>query len=281
MKLGLTMFPTDTSISPDLLAREAEARGFDSLFFPEHTHIPVARRTPYPAGGPLPEEYAHSLDPFVALATAAAVTSRIRLGTSVCLVAQRDPIVLAKEVASLDHLSGGRVDLGIGYGWNIDEMEDHGVVPSTRRALVREKVLAMKGLWRDEVAGFDGEHVRFEPSWSWPKPIQQPHPPILIGGGPGSALFRHIAEYATGWMPLAGIGPSDVRAALRAAAEEAGRDPDSVEIVPVWVRAEQSTLDHYSSVGITRVILGLPAAQAQEVVPILDRYQKLGESLAS
>jgi probable F420-dependent oxidoreductase len=279
MKLGLTMFPTDTSIAPERLAREAEARGFDSLFFPEHTHIPVARRTPYPAGGPLPEEYAHSLDPFVALAAAAAVTSRIRLGTSVCLVAQRDPIVLAKEVASLDHLSGGRVVLGVGYGWNIDEMEDHGVVPSTRRALVREKVLAMKGLWRDEVAGFDGEHVRFEPSWSWPKPIQQPHPPILIGGGPGSVLFRHIAEYGTGWMPLAGIGPRDVRSALRAAAEEAGRDPDSVEIVPVWVRAEKSTLDHYASIGITKAILGLPAAKDDEVLPILDSYQKLGESL--
>jgi probable F420-dependent oxidoreductase len=275
------MFPTDTAIAPDRLAREAEARGFDSLFFPEHTHIPVARRTPYPAGGPLPDEYAHSLDPFVALGAAAAVTSRIRLGTSVCLVAQRDPIVLAKEVASLDHLSGGRVVLGIGYGWNVDEMEDHGVVPSTRRAMVREKVLAMKGLWRDEVAGFDGEYVRFEPSWSWPKPIQQPHPPILIGGGPGSVLFRHVAEYATGWMPLAGIGPRDVRAALRAAAEEAGRDPDSLEIVPVWVRAEQSTLDHYASVGITRAILGLPAAKADEVLPILDGYQKLGESLTS
>jgi probable F420-dependent oxidoreductase len=279
MKLGITMFPTDTSIAPDRLAREAEARGFDSLFFPEHTHIPVARRTPYPAGGTLPEEYSHSLDPFVALAAAAAVTSRIRLGTSVCLVAQRDPIVLAKEVASLDHLSGGRVIFGVGYGWNVDEMEDHGVVPSTRRALVREKVLAMKGLWRDQVAGFDGQYVRFEPSWSWPKPIQQPHPPILIGGGPGSLLFRHIAEYATGWMPLAGIGPSDVRASLMRAVEEAGRDPASMEIVPTWVRAEQSTLDHYASVGITNAILGIPAAPPDEVLPILDRYGKLRDAV--
>ena len=164
MDLGLSMFPTDTAIAPDRLAREAEARGFESLFFPEHTHIPVSRRTPYPAGGPLPEEYARSLDPFVALGAAAAVTHRIRLGTAVCLVAQRDPIVLAKEVASLDHLSGGRVVLGIGYGWNVDEMEDHGVVPSARRALVREKVLAMKVLWQEDVAGFEGQYIRFEPS---------------------------------------------------------------------------------------------------------------------
>jgi probable F420-dependent oxidoreductase len=279
MDLGLTMFPTDTAIAPDRLAREAEDRGFGSLFFPEHTHIPIARRTPYPAGGQLPEEYSHSLDPFVALGAAAAVTSQLRLGTAVCLVAQRDPIVLAKEVASLDHLSGGRVVFGIGYGWNVEEMEDHGVAPSTRRALVREKVLAMQGLWRDEVAGFDGEHVRFEPSWSWPKPVQRPHPPILVGGGPGPALFRHVVEYASGWMPLAGVGSRDVRAALRAAAEEAGRDPASVDLVPVWVRADQATLEHYATLGITRAILGLPPASADQVLPILDGYQKLVDAV--
>jgi probable F420-dependent oxidoreductase len=275
MDLGLTMFPTDTAIAPDRLAREAEDRGFESLFFPEHTHIPISRRTPYPAGGLLPDEYSHSLDPFVALGAAAAVTSRLRLGTAVCLVAQRDPIVLAKEVASLDHLSGGRVVFGVGYGWNVDEMEDHGVVPSTRRALVREKVLAMKGLWDDEVARFDGEHVRFEPSWSWPKPVQRPHPPILIGGGPGPILFQHVVEYASGWMPLTGVGSSDVRAALRTAAEEAGRDPASVEVVPVWARADRPTLEHYATLGITRAILGLPAVPADQMLPILDDYRKL------
>jgi probable F420-dependent oxidoreductase len=281
MDLGLSMFPTDAAIPPDRLAREAEARGFESLFFPEHTHIPVSRRTPYPGGGPLPEEYARSLDPFVALGAAAAVTSRIRLGTAVCLVAQRDPIVLAKEVASVDHLSGGRVVLGIGYGWNIDEMQDHGVVPATRRALVREKVLAMKGLWRDDVAGFEGEHVRFEPSWCWPKPVQQPHPPILIGGAPGPTLFRHVVEYATGWMPLAGVGSRDVRTALRAAAEDAGRDPASVEVVPVWAREDKGTLEHYATLGVTRAVLGLPAAPADQVLPILDRYRKLMDALAA
>jgi probable F420-dependent oxidoreductase len=281
MDLGLLMFPTDTAITPDHLAREAEARGFESLFFPEHTHIPVGRRTPYPMGGELPEEYARSLDPFIALGAAAAVTTHIRLGTAVCLVAQRDPIVLAKEVASLDLLSGGRVVLGIGFGWNVDEMEDHGVVPSTRRALVREKVLAMKALWQDDVAGFEGKHVRFEPSWSWPKPVQRPHPPILIGGGPGPLLFRHVVEYATGWMPLGGVGARDVRASLRTAAEEAGRDPASVEVVPVWAREDKETLEHYATLGVTRAVLGLPPAPADKVLPILDRYRKLMEALAA
>jgi probable F420-dependent oxidoreductase len=281
MDLGLSMFPTDTAIAPDHLAKEAEARGFESLFFPEHTHIPVGRRTPYPMGGELPEEYARSLDPFVALGAAAAVTSHIRLGTAVCLVAQRDPLVLAKEVASLDHLSGGRVVLGIGYGWNVDEMEDHGVVPSTRRAVVREKVLAMKGLWQQDVAGFEGEHVRFEPSWSWPKPVQRPHPPILIGGGPGPLLFRHVVEYATGWMPLGGVGSKDIRASLRTTAQEAGRDPASVEVVPVWAKEDKGKLEHYATLGITRAVLGLPPAPADKVLPILDRYRKLMDALAA
>jgi probable F420-dependent oxidoreductase len=281
MDLGLSMFPTDTAIAPDHLAKEAEARGFESLFFPEHTHIPVGRRTPYPMGGELPEEYARSLDPFVALGAAAAVTTHIRLGTAVCLVAQRDPIVLAKEVASLDHLSGGRVVLGIGFGWNVDEMEDHGVVPSTRRALVREKVLAMKALWQQDVAGFEGKHVRFEPSWSWPKPVQRPHPPILIGGGPGPLLFRHVVEYATGWMPLGGVGSRDVRDSLRTAAKEAGRDPASVHVVPVWAREDKETLDHYATLGVTRAVLGLPPAPADKVLPILDRYRKLMDALAA
>ena len=281
MDLGLSMFPTDTAIAPDHLAREAEARGFEALFFPEHTHIPVGRRTPYPMGGELPEEYARSLDPFVALGAAAAVTSHIRLGTAVCLVAQRDPIVLAKEVASLDHLSGGRVVLGIGYGWNVDEMEDHGVVPSTRRALVREKVLAMKGLWQDDVAGFEGKHVRFEPSWSWPKPVQRPHPPILIGGAPGPLLFRHVVEYATGWMPLGGVGSREIRDSLRTAAEQAGRDPDTIEVVPVWAREDKATLEHYATLGVTMAVLGLPPAPADKVLPILDRYRKLMDALAA
>ncbi len=198
------MFPTDYTIGPVQLATEAERRGFASLWFPEHTHIPVGRRTPWPGGGDLPQEYSHTLDPFVALGAAAAVTERLHLGTGICLVAQHDPIVLAKEVATLDLISGGRFLFGIGVGWNEDEMEHHGVDPSRRRAVVREKVLAMKALWTQDEASFDGEFVKFEPSWSWPKPVQQPHPPILMGGAGGPVTYRHIIEYCDGWMPISG-----------------------------------------------------------------------------
>src|SRR5579862_2095343 len=186
LPLGITTFVTDQSIDPVQLAREAEARGFASLYLPEHTHIPTSRRTPPPTGdAQLPEEYKRTLDPFVALAAAAAVTSRIRLGTGVCLVAQRDPIVTAKAVATLDRLAGGRFVFGIGFGWNQDEMEQHGVEPRTRRARAREHVLAMQRLWTDERASFDGRFVHLAESWSWPKPVQQPRPHILIGGAPG------------------------------------------------------------------------------------------------
>ena len=176
MKIGISYFATDLSMDPVELAREAEARGFESLWVPEHTHIPVSRETGYPKGGELPEQYRRSMDPFVALAAAASVTSRIRLATGVCLVAERDPIVLAKEVASLDRVSNGRFILGIGVGWNLEEVRDHGVDPRRRRAVVREKVLAMCRLWEDEVASFDGETVHLQPSWAWPKPLQVPHP---------------------------------------------------------------------------------------------------------
>ena len=196
MRFGITMFPTDLSIGPVELALEAEARGLDSIWFPEHTHIPVSRRTRAPAGEPLAEEYKRSLDPFVAMAAVAGATERIRVGTGIALVAQRDPIVMAKEVASLDLVSRGRLDLGIGFGWNVEEMADHGVDFTRRRDVVREKVLAMKALWTEDEAGFEGEYVNFEPSWSWPKPVQRPHPPLLIGGGGGPKLFAAIADYA-------------------------------------------------------------------------------------
>ncbi|MFI5393518.1 MAG: TIGR03619 family F420-dependent LLM class oxidoreductase [Myxococcota bacterium] len=173
--LGVLMFPTDRAIRPDELAREAEARGFESLWFPEHTHIPVSRLSPWPGGPDLPEEYKRTHDPFVALTAAGAATERLKLATGICLVAQRDPIALAKQIASLDMLSGGRFLFGIGVGWNVEEMEDHGVDPATRRALVREKVLAMKSLWTEDEGGFDGDLVHVSRSWSWPKPAQQPH----------------------------------------------------------------------------------------------------------
>lgn len=275
MQFGITMFATDLAISPAELAREAEARGFSSLFIPEHTHIPTSRRTPPPTGEPeLPEEYRRTLDPFVALATAAAVTSRLRIGTGVCLVFEHDPIALAKQVATLDHLSGGRFVFGIGFGWNREEMADHGVDYRTRRARTREIVLAMQALWSKECAAFAGEFVRFEESWAWPKPHQQPRPPILIGGGAGPKLFAHIAEYADGWIPIGGAGVRAALPALRAAMEKAGRDPREAKVIPFGTIPEAGKLEYYASLGIEEVVLRIPSAPRDVVLPVLDGYAR-------
>jgi len=279
MKLGITMFATDQSMGAIELARSAEARGFHSLYIPEHTHIPTSRKTPPPTGdAALPEEYKRTLDPFVALGAAAAVTTKIRLGTGICLIAQRDPIVTAKEVATLDLISGGRFVLGIGFGWNRDEMESHGVDFRTRRELTREKMLAMHKLWTEEKASFDGDFIRLEESWSWPKPLQNPRPPILIGGSPGPKLFAHIAEYADGWIPIGGAGVAKAIPDLHRAMEEAGRDPASVRIVPFGTVPNAEKLGYYESLGIDEVVLRIPSAPADEVLPILDRYAKLRPS---
>jgi probable F420-dependent oxidoreductase len=277
MRHGVTMFVTDRSMSAAALARAVEERGLDSLYLPEHTHIPVSRKTPYPMGGELPDQYKRTLDPFVALATAAAVTSRIRLGTGVCLVAQRDPIVTAKEVASLDVVSGGRFVFGIGVGWNEDELENHGVAFRQRRAVVRERVLAMRRLWEDDVASFDGEHVRVAPSWAWPKPQQRPHAPIFFGGAASPRLFEHIAEYADGWMPLGGAGVSAQLPELRAAFERAGRSPAEARIVLYGVTPERGRLDYYRSLGAEEVVYFLPSAGAEKVLPVLDQLAELAK----
>lgn len=273
MKIGLTMFATDRSMDFIALARAAEERGFYSLYVPEHTHIPTSRRTPPPTGAAeLPEEYRRTLDPFVALAAAAAATEKLIIGTGICLVAQRDPIVLAKEVATLALLSGGRFVFGIGFGWNEDEMESHGVVFKKRRDIVREKMLAMHSLWNDEVASFDGSHVRLAPSWSWPKPAQRV--PVLIGGAPGPKLFAHIAEYADGWIPIGGAGVAKALSDLRAAAERAGRDPGELRVVPFGTIPDPGKLDYYGSLGIEEVVLRLPSAGADQVLPLLDQYAR-------
>jgi len=275
MRLGVTMFITDEAMDPADLAGEAEERGFSSIYLPEHTHIPVGRKTPAPGGEPMPDEYRRTLDPFVALSAASSVTDRIGLGTGICLVAQRDPLVTAKAVATLDHLSGGRFLFGVGYGWNVDEMENHGVDPRKRRAILREKVLAMKSLWTDEVASFQGEHVDLPDSWAWPKPRQQPHPPILIGGAAGPTLFRHLAEFADGWLPFGGAG---IRAALpeiHRAAEAAGRDPATIEIVPFGSFPTPEKLDYFASIGIRDVVCRLPSAPREQVLPELDRLAEL------
>jgi len=276
MKIGVTLHATDLAMSPVELAREAEARGFSSLFVPEHTHIPVSRRTPAPTGdAELADEYKRSLDPYVALAAAAAVTSRIRLGTGVALVAQHDPIALAKEIATVDHLSGGRFVLGVGYGWNHEEMENHGIDVKRRRARVRETMLAMQALWANEVAGFQGEFVRFEPSWQWPKPVQQPRPPVLLGGAPGPTLFAHVAEYGDGWFPFGGAGLARALPELRRAVEERGRDPGALEIVPMGIFPDPGKLDYYREIGVTEAVLRLPSAPRDRVMPVLDEYARL------
>ena len=273
MKIGVALHTTDLSMRPDELAREAEARGFHSLYVPEHTHIPTSRRTPPPSGTPeLSQEYLRSLDPYVGLAAAAAVTERILLGTGVALPAQHDVLALAKEIATLDWLSRGRVVLGIGYGWNHEEMENHGIDPRRRRALVREKMLAMQELWSKEVAEYHGEFVRFEPSWMWPKPVQQPRPRVLIGGAPGPVFFRHLAEYADGWIPIGGAGIREALPELRRALEERGRDPASLHVVPLGILPDPAKLDYYESVGVTEAVLRLPSAPRDAVLPVLDDY---------
>ena len=276
MHLGVTMFATDQTMDPASFARAAEERGLWSVYLPEHTHIPTSRRTPPPTGDDeLHEEYARTLDPFVALATAASVTERIVLGTGVCVIAQREPIVTAKAIATLDHLSGGRVVLGVGFGWNADEIEHHGVAMSERRAVAREHVLAMRALWRDDVAAFDGEFVRFGPSWSWPKPRRPGGPPVLVGGAAGPTLFAHVAEYADGWIPIGGAGIQGARDGLRRAAEAVGRDPATIRIVPFGTIPDPGKLDHYASLGIDEVVLRVPAGGAATVLPVLDGYAGL------
>ena len=275
MQIGATMFATDQSIDVVELARALEERGLTSFYVPEHTHIPTSRDTPPPTGdAELREEYLRTLDPFVALTAAAAVTERLRIGTGICLVAQRDPIVTAKEVASLDHLSGGRFVFGVGFGWNRDEMAHHGVDYPARREIVREKVLAMQSFWRDDEASFAGEHVKIAPSWSWPKPVQQPWPPVLIGGAAGPKLFAHIVDYADGWIPIGGAGLGTALPELRRLVEEAGRDPDALRIVPFGTIPERGKLDYYASLGIDEVVVRLPTATRDRVLPLLDEYSE-------
>jgi probable F420-dependent oxidoreductase len=278
MRYGVTVFPTDLSMNVIELARACEDRDLDSLWLPEHTHIPTSRRTPWPVDPtgqtPIDEKYKRSLDPLVALAAVAASTDRLRLGTGILLAAQRDPIVTAKAVASVDHLSAGRVALGMGFGWNEDEMAHHGVDYKRRRELGREHLLAMRRLWEDDEAEFHGTYVDFSASWSWPKPVQHPLP-VLLGGAAGPKLFAHIAEYAQGWIPIGGGGLRDALPHLRDAVADAGRDPALLEVAPMAVIPEPGKLDHYEALGCTEVVFDLPSAPAAKVLPILDRFAEL------
>lgn len=279
MRIGITVMVTDAlaaSIGPGQLAREVEARGFDGLYVPEHTHIPVSRETPAPMGDPLPEAYWHLLDPFVVLTAAAEATDRLRVGTGICLVAERDPIVTAKEVASLDVLSGGRFVFGVGFGWNVEEMADHGVAFEARRDVTRERVLAMRSLWEDDEAAFEGEHVSVARSWSWPKPVRSPLP-VWLGVGLSERNLAHLVEYADGWIPIGGSGLSGAIPRLHAALEEAGRDPDTFEIVPFGSTPEVGKLEHFRSIGCTGVVLGAPSGDRDALLAFLERAAEVIE----
>ncbi|MEU8131929.1 LLM class F420-dependent oxidoreductase [Streptodolium elevatio] len=276
MKFGLTMFATDLTINVTEIAVAAEERGFASLFVSEHTHLPTSRRSNLPMFDELPVEYGHTLDPLIALTAAAGATRGLRLGTGVCLLAQREPIVTAKAVASLDLLSGGRFEFGVGFGWNEEEAEDHGVVWSHRRGAVRERVLAMRELWREEVASYDGRHVRFSPSWCWPKPLQAGGPPVLLGGFGGPVLAEHVAEYGDGWLPVGSLSVEYGLPQIRAACERIGRDPADLRIIPCGgFPPTPAELERYRELGvIEQVVLTVPHAPRDEVLATLDHYAK-------
>jgi probable F420-dependent oxidoreductase len=272
MRFSTALFATDRAVNPVTAAVAAEARGFHCFYVPEHTHIPVERETPHPlTGDTLNDEYRRTLDPWVTLAAIASATERIRLGTSIALVAEHHPITLAKEIATLDYLSGGRVVLGMGYGWNMEELAHFGVERGQRRAVVRESVLAMQALWTEDEASFSGEFVSFGPSWSWPKPVQ-PRVPVLVGGQAGPKTFAHIAEYADGWMPHGGAGLSTSLPALRQVWADAGRDPSGLDVVIMGVVPEPGKLEHYRSLGVNEIVVGFPAGSVGEMEQGLDGY---------
>jgi probable F420-dependent oxidoreductase len=274
------MFATDYAIPAPELAKVCEDLGFESLFFPEHTHIPASRKSPWPGGAELPKEYSHTHDPFVSMAAAAAVTKDLKLGPGICLVIEHDPIVLAKTVASVDYLSGGRVLFGIGGGWNLEEMENHGTKPSLRWKILRERILAMKQIWTQENAEYHGEFVDFDPIWSWPKPAQQPHPPILIGGD-GARTFDRVLEYGDGWMPIYGRNQSDFGpkvADLQARAKAAGRGRIEVSVFGAMPRPE--VMEQLARDGVERVVLFIPPVPAADAIPRLKRHAELKDGFA-
>jgi probable F420-dependent oxidoreductase len=273
MKIGFFFFGTDYSMSVVELARELEERGFESLFLPEHTHIPASRRTPWPGGAELPRHYSHTLDPFVALAAAAAVTKTLRLGTGICLLTERDPIVTAKEVATIDLISGGRFEFGIGAGWNAEEMANHGTAFEARFRVMVDRAKAMQAIWTQDEAGYQGEFTNFEPIWSWPKPVQKPHPPILLGGETRHTL-RRVMDFCDGWFPRGrGFGdPEAEMRRLRSAAKEAGRDIKTVSTTLFGAEPEAAYLEQCRAAGIDRALIGLPSEGRDAILPLLDQY---------
>jgi probable F420-dependent oxidoreductase len=271
MDAGVAYFPTHDAVGPGELARMAEERGHRWLMYAEHTHIPASRETPwggYEGAPPMPRKYSHTYDPFVAIATSLAATSSLRVGTGICLVTERDPIITAKEVASLDHLSGGRFDFGIGAGWNREEMANHGTDPRTRMKLMRERVLAMKEIWTHDEASFHGEFADFDRIWSWPKPLQKPHPPILVGGN-GPTVFDRVLEYGDAWMPNHADDVLDRIGQLR---ERAGRD---VPVVVMGPPKKPEVLEAYAEAGVERVLFWLPSTKRALLEEALDRVERV------
>jgi probable F420-dependent oxidoreductase len=278
MEFGAAVFFTDYAMGPVELGRALEERGFESLWAPEHSHIPLSRQSPFPQGGDLPKKYYDVMDPFVTLAAAAASTTRLKVGTGICLVVQRDPIQTAKQVASLDQISGGRFLFGIGAGWNAEEMADHGTVFASRFQLMRERVEAMKAIWTQSKPEYHGEFVSFPPMMTWPKPIQKPHPPVIVGGAYPYGARRAIA-YGDGWVPHArrpAYGEVlNLLPDFKKMATAAGRDPATIPITIFGVAEDLDLLKRYRDAGVARLVFNLPAAQADEVLPLLDRCARL------
>ena len=280
VRFGVSIFPTAESIQPVELARLVEELGFESLWVPEHTHIPASRATPYPGGGDLPDEYRRIYDPFVALTAAAVATERLLLGTGICLIVERDPITTAKEVATLDRISDGRFLFGVGAGWNVEEMANHGTNPRTRFGLMRERIEAMKEIWTKDEASFDGRHVSFGPIFSWPKPVQNPHPPILVGGNSDGALDRVVAV-ADEWIPNpeTRLGElADRVAELQRRAEAAGRE--RIPVTFYAVKPEADALRRYAEAGVDRAVFYLPPGIREQVEPLLHAYAELADAHA-
>ena len=276
MKIGVSNFPTDYSIRAVPLARALEERGFESLWVVEHTHIPASRRTPYALGGDLPSIYWESYEPFTFLAQAAAVTENLRVGTGVCLVPEHHPIALAKRVASLDSLSGGRFQFGIGAGWNAEELENHGVAFADRWKVLREHVLAMKACWTEKDAAFHGQFVDFDPVWVEPKPVQRPHPPVYIGASSRWAIER-VVDFAEGWLPIAMPGWEERLAQLNALCDEKGRDRAEISVSLFSAVESRDALEALREKGVDRVILSLPTSSEAESLKVLDGYAEVVE----
>jgi len=282
MKIGIAMFPTDYSITPGELGQAVEERGFESLWFPEHTHIPTSRKSPWPGGPNLPDVYKQTLDPFMALTAAAVATKRLKLATGICLVVERDPIHTAKNVATIDYLSGGRFIFGIGGGWNAEEMANHGTAFKTRFALMHERIEAMKAIWANEVAEYHGDYVLFDPLGAWQKPVQKPHPPILVGGEFPHAAKRAIT-YGNGWMPIGGRGLDalDILPRFRQMAAEAGRNPDDLPMSVFAAPQDAERLKRYRDAGVSRAVIMLPTGARDAVLKGLDAAAALLRGVAA